>query len=144
MASIESSMSQCLPPAPESNLLLRQTLGGSGDSPSSWALTTHHGDLEWAPSSWLWPWFLSGGMGIWGKSSCNWWLKNLSTHRGETPSYLKVEGGLFSGVLEDAGPNSFLWSSCGVKGLCVLTILSAFRASLMISALVFSLDAEGL
>ena len=57
--------------------------------------------------------------------------------------YLKEEGGLFSGVLEDAGPNSFLWSSCGVNGLWVLTVLNAFRASLMISALVFCLATEG-
>lgn len=53
--------------------------------------------------------------------------------------YLKQEGGLFSGVLEEAGPNSFLWSSCGVNGLWVPTVLNAFRASLMISALVFCL-----
>lgn len=56
---------------------------------------------------------------------------------------LKEEGGLFSGVLEDAGPNSFRWSSCGVNGLWVLTVLNAFRASLMISALVFGLATEG-
>lgn len=56
---------------------------------------------------------------------------------------LKEEGGLFSGVLEDAGPNSFLWSSRGVKGLWVLTVLSAFRASLMISALVLGLAIDG-
>lgn len=56
--------------------------------------------------------------------------------------YLKEEGGLFSDVLEDAGPNSFLWASCGVNGLWVLTVLNAFRASLMISALVFCLDTE--
>lgn len=57
--------------------------------------------------------------------------------------YLKEEGGLFSGVLEDAGPNSFLWSSRGVNGLWVLIVLNAFRASLMISALVFGLATEG-
>lgn len=57
---------------------------------------------------------------------------------------LKEEGGLFSGVLEDAGPNSFLWSSRGVNGLWVRTVLNAFRASLMISALVFCLDVAGL
>lgn len=56
---------------------------------------------------------------------------------------LKEEGGLFSGVLEDAGPNSFLWSSRGVNGLWVLMVLNAFRASLMISALVFGLATEG-
>jgi len=53
--------------------------------------------------------------------------------------YLKDEGGLFSGVLDEAGPKSFLWSSRGVNGLWVLTVLKAFRASLMISALVFCL-----
>lgn len=57
--------------------------------------------------------------------------------------YLKEDGGLFSGVLEDARPNSFLWSSRGVNGLWVLTVLKAFRASLMISALVFCSDTEG-
>lgn len=57
--------------------------------------------------------------------------------------YLKEDGGLFSGVLEDAGPNSFLCSSRGVNGLWVLTVRKAFRASLMISALVFCLDSEG-
>lgn len=56
---------------------------------------------------------------------------------------LKEDGGLFSGVLEDAGPNSFLWSSRGVNGLWVLTVRKAFRASLTISALVFCLDSEG-
>lgn len=56
---------------------------------------------------------------------------------------LKEEGGLFSGVLEDVGPNSFLWSSRGVNGLWVPTVLKAFRASLTISALVFCLDIEG-
>lgn len=56
---------------------------------------------------------------------------------------LKEEGGLLSGVLEEAGPNSILWSSRGVNGLWVLTALKAFRASLMISALVFCLDADG-
>lgn len=53
---------------------------------------------------------------------------------------LKEDGGLLSGVLEDAGPKSFLCSSRGVKGLWVLTVLKAFRASLIISALVFCLD----
>lgn len=57
--------------------------------------------------------------------------------------YLKDEGGLFSGVLDEAGPKSFLWSSRGVNGLWVLTVLKAFRASLMISALVFCLDIGG-
>lgn len=57
--------------------------------------------------------------------------------------YLKEEGGLFSGVLDEAGPNSFLWSSWGVNGLWVLTALKAFRASLMISALVFCLHSKG-
>lgn len=63
------------------------------------------------------------------------WKRNVT--------YLKQEGGLPSGVLEDAGPNSFLWSSRGVNGLWALTVLKAFRASLMISALVFCLDTEG-
>ena len=57
--------------------------------------------------------------------------------------YLKEDGGLFSGAPEDAGPNSFLRSSRGVNGLWVLTVRKAFRASLMISALVFCLDSEG-
>lgn len=64
-------------------------------------------------------------------------------YKQEKRHYLKEEGGLFSGVLEDAGPKSFLWSSRGVNGLCVPTVLKAFRASLMISALVFCLDIEG-
>lgn len=57
--------------------------------------------------------------------------------------FLKEEGGLFSGLLDEAGPNSFLWSSRGVNGLWVLTVLKAFRASLMISALVLCLDTGG-
>lgn len=64
-------------------------------------------------------------------------------YRQENVTYLKEEGGLFSGVLEDASPNSFLWFSCGVNGLWVPTVLNAFRASLMISALVFCLATEG-
>lgn len=67
----------------------------------------------------------------------------IRVYRQEKCHYLKEEGGLFSGVLEDVGPNSFLWSSCGVNGRWVLTVLNAFRASLMISALVFCLDMEG-
>lgn len=68
---------------------------------------------------------------------------HIRVYKQEKGHYLKEEGGLFSGVLEEAGPNSFLWFSRGVNGLWVPTALNAFRASLMISALVFCLDIEG-
>lgn len=55
--------------APHPSLLLRCTWEPAGDGPSGWVPTTHKEDLDWVPSSWLWPDPETATAGIWGSES---------------------------------------------------------------------------
>lgn len=56
-------------PAPGFSLLLMQILGGYNNDSSNWVPAAHVRDLDWLPSSWLWPSPSLVTAGIWGSIS---------------------------------------------------------------------------